>query len=366
MLRRGIGVCLNYLSLLTERIAPRPVGYVTIESTRICNLRCRMCNIGAMSTSPEFRSAELKPSTWADVFRGSRFLKLMPKVRVTGGEPFIRKDLPDLVSSLLCIPHIEEVAVYTNGYLTDRIITGVKRILAACPSNKRLEIGVSLDHIGRKHDEIRGVVGVFERVCATLEGLRKLREQFSNLRIGSASVVQPENVFHIEDIDKLRRAMGVESHYIVVQNTSFLGNRDEPYGAQSFTEEQKSEICWLARENDEMIGVRKWLEMGARPMRCFAGTSSLFIASNGDLYPCVAMGYAPRFLMGNLAAGNFDEIWTSRQAWEVRRRVKQCTFSSCWAGCEITATRVQHAPLELGIKYASLGLLHYYRLRGLR
>lgn len=115
-----------------------------------------------------------------------------------------------------------------------------------------------------------------------------------------------------------------------------------------------------------MVGFDRWLRTGVRPMRCVAGSASLFIASNGDMYPCAAMAHEPEFFMGNVAAGSFDKVWTSKQAWAARGRVRRCTNSSCWTGCEITAVRVQHVPLEMGIKYASFGLLDYYRLRGLR
>jgi radical SAM protein with 4Fe4S-binding SPASM domain len=290
----------------------------------------------------------------------------MPKVRVTGGEPFIRRDLADLVSSLLRLNHIDEVAVYTNGYFTDRVVNGVERILTACSSKKRLEIGISLDGMREKHDEIRGRQGAFDKACATLEGLRKLKQRFPNLSIHSGSVIQPENLEHIAQIDEFRREIGVESHHMLVVNSSYLGNVDHEYGPKTFSEGQKCKIRSLLQDKPESIGLDKYLASGKRPMPCFAGSASAFIARNGDLYPCTAMPYEPVFLMGNVADGNFDEVWTSARAWEVRRRARLCTFPSCWSGCEITAIRTQYFPLELAVRSASLGFLDYYRLRGLR
>jgi radical SAM protein with 4Fe4S-binding SPASM domain len=365
-LKRGLGVCLNHLSLGTHKIAPRPVGYITIEATRICNLRCQMCNIGKMSATLKSRPPELSPAAWANIFGRSRFLKFMPKIRITGGEPFIRQDLPELACSLLALPHVEEIAIYTNGYFTQRTTDGVKAMLSTCPSNKTVALGVSLDAIGEKHDRIRGKEGAFIKARATLERLCELREEFPQLRVESATVLQADNIADIGDVDALRKHMGVKSHYMIVQNTSFLGNSKEQTHSGTFTSDQRSVIRELARNNDGMVGVNRWLETGMRPMSCYAGTSSTFIGSSGDVYPCVAMAYESAFCMGNVSDGDFDSVWMSSRAGAVRDRVAVCTFSSCWAGCEITATRVQHAPLEFGVKWASFGLLDYYRLRGLR
>lgn len=229
-LKRLGGVFLNYASLLTRLTPPSPVGYIIIEANGICNLRCKMCNIGELSADTSFRRDELTPQAWAEIFRNSRLLKLMPKVRITGGEPFIRRDLPDLITMLLDIPHIEEVAAYTNGSLTERVIHGVKGVLERCPAHKRLEVGVSLDDVGERHDRIRGKRGAFKAAWATVIGLKELKEQHPNLEIHSGTVIQPDNVMWIEEIDKLRRGIGIKSHYMLIQNTAFFGNRDGPYG----------------------------------------------------------------------------------------------------------------------------------------
>lgn len=365
-LSRGIGVLANWLSLYTRMISPRPVGYIAIESTRRCNLRCKMCNIGQLSADPAFRDTLLGPEAWDIMFRESRLLRLMPKVRITGGEPFIRHDCARLVSLLLMIPYIQEVAIYTNGYLTEKIVAAVESILNKCPKGKRLEIGVSLDDVGERHDIIRGRRGAFDRAVATLKQLRNLKNEFPQLRLGSASVLQPDNLAHIENVDDLRDDLNVQSHYILLQQTSFLGTRKEQNTVVSFTDEQRKAIGELAKHNIELLGAVKWLETGVRPLPCFAGTSSVFIGSNGDVYPCLAMAHSKEFFMGNAADTGFDEVWRSAKASAIRGRVQRCTFSSCWAGCETTATRVQYAPLELFTKYASLGLIDYYHCRGVR
>ncbi len=92
--------------------------YLRISVTDRCNLRCRYCmppgGIDA-ATREELLSYE-------ELFRIARVLakRGVNKVRVTGGEPFVRRDLPLLFAKLSQIPELERLAVTTNGQLIGR------------------------------------------------------------------------------------------------------------------------------------------------------------------------------------------------------------------------------------------------------
>ena len=93
----------------------RPLGSVRISVTDRCNLRCQYC-------MPEEHYTWLPRElllTFEEITRLARVFATLGghKVRLTGGEPLLRRDLPQLVTLLREVPEIHEIALTTNGLL---------------------------------------------------------------------------------------------------------------------------------------------------------------------------------------------------------------------------------------------------------
>ncbi|MBI2067735.1 MAG: GTP 3',8-cyclase MoaA [Deltaproteobacteria bacterium] len=103
----------------------RKIDYLRLSVTERCNLRCEYC---MPFDSSSLRSSSLRASpslhllTFEEIERLVRILVSLGirRVRLTGGEPFVRKNLPDLVRKLCQIPQLEEVLMTTNGILLKR------------------------------------------------------------------------------------------------------------------------------------------------------------------------------------------------------------------------------------------------------
>jgi GTP 3',8-cyclase len=109
----------------------RIIEYLRISVTDHCNLRCAYCTPAEgtpRSSRTEILTFEEITRTVAAAARlGVRF------VRLTGGEPLVRRDLPSLVDALVAIPGIEEVSLTTNGILLEKFArplaeAGLKRV----------------------------------------------------------------------------------------------------------------------------------------------------------------------------------------------------------------------------------------------
>ena len=90
----------------------RHIHYLRLSLTDACNLRCIYCMPEAMTFRPE--SGRMRPDEilrLARLFAESGFTKF----RLTGGEPTLREDLPDLARGILGLPGVNEVALTTNG-----------------------------------------------------------------------------------------------------------------------------------------------------------------------------------------------------------------------------------------------------------
>lgn len=97
----------------------RKMEYVRISLTDRCNLRCRYC-------MPPHGIKKLRHEdvlTFAEILRVVRALALLGvrKVRLTGGEPLIRRGIVDLVREIHVVPGIEQVVLTTNGVLLDEL-----------------------------------------------------------------------------------------------------------------------------------------------------------------------------------------------------------------------------------------------------
>lgn len=119
----------------------RPITYLRLAVTDRCNLRCFYC-------MPEEGISFLpKPHllTFEEMLRMVRMMAELgiKKVRITGGEPFVRKELMSFLRSLVAIPGIEKVNITTNGVLTEPLIPELK-ILGIS------SINLSLDTLDRE------------------------------------------------------------------------------------------------------------------------------------------------------------------------------------------------------------------------
>jgi cyclic pyranopterin phosphate synthase len=118
----------------------RAIGDVRISVTDRCNFRCRYCM--PAEGLQWLERAELL--TFEEIARVVGVLTEMGvrDVRLTGGEPLARRELPVLVSMLSALPELRELALTTNGYLLDRhaaalVAAGVNRFNVSVDSLQR-------------------------------------------------------------------------------------------------------------------------------------------------------------------------------------------------------------------------------------
>ena len=136
-----------------------PFSVVVSISFR-CNSKCRTCDVWRKPND------DMTVAEWDKVFAN---LGRTPfYITFTGGEPFLRKDLDEMVISAYrhCRPSV--ITIPTNGLLTDRIVERVDRICRECPTSQ-IGINLSLDGIGEEHDDIRGRAGQLGEVDGHLD-----------------------------------------------------------------------------------------------------------------------------------------------------------------------------------------------------
>src|SRR2546427_10425062 len=161
-------------SYVTGRIIRLPVN-ITVSVSYRCNSRCKTCNVWLLPND------DLTLEEWDRVFES---LGRAPYwFTFSGGEPTLRKDLPDMVESAYrhCRPGI--INIPTNG-IQHKVIPGrIERVLQAAPKSEVI-INLSLDGVGLKHNEIRGVRDNWAHAMTTYGALQELKTRYKNLTVG--------------------------------------------------------------------------------------------------------------------------------------------------------------------------------------
>lgn len=153
----------------------RNIDYMRISITDRCNLRCRYCMPDGVEWLPMadiLSYEEIGRVCRAAARLGIRHLK------ITGGEPLVRKGCPELIGSLKTIPGIEAVTITTNGILLEQHLDRLK--LAGVDG-----INVSLDTLDRR--QFADLTG-FDRLDQVLSGIRRAVAAGFKVKVNAVSL----------------------------------------------------------------------------------------------------------------------------------------------------------------------------------
>jgi len=338
---------LNLIPLVIRHKFYRTIGKtkalplsVTVSVTNMCNSRCRTCFIWEFHLNhPELKEKEFKTEEFEETFKSIG--KGLLWATLSGGEPYLRRDLPEICEALCqhCKPLF--VNIPTNALTPKKTEEQTKKILGRC-NDLKLIVNLSLDGVGPKHDEIRGVPGNFERFLDTYQRLRNLKVEFPRLEVGIHSVVSKYNIDDLLDVYEYVKRLDPDSYITEVaeQRTElFTTHKDitpNPDAYASFVKELSTRIrkdfLKSRKATPKYIQALRLLyyQIAAEELRenrqvipCYAGYTSCQITPYGDVWPCCVLGYSKP--MGNLREVDYDfkKIWFSKKADEIRKHIKE-------------------------------------------
>lgn len=314
----------------TAGTALKPTILEFMITTR-CDCHCRMCNIWRRSDEDDLSFSEITALLADPVLSDLR------TVTLTGGEPFEREDIAAICGALAAnAKDLLQIYISTNGYDTERIYAGVAAILDAVPDLPRLRIGISFDHMGERHDRIRGAKGLHANALRLIHRLRELDDP--RLKIQGNVTISPYNIDHLREMHAYFGVMGLRVFWFPVMISSNFYENESQKDALAFTEEQnvrlKEFVRFLCRGDNSLpdqyyyTGLLQTLERGRRAFPCTGGRRFLHINATGDVYPCYVV---PKdYTFGNVRRHSLSDLWSSGRAREVRRRRAACpTCASC-------------------------------------
>jgi MoaA/NifB/PqqE/SkfB family radical SAM enzyme len=300
---------------------------LTISTNFRCNFRCVTCNVY------DRKVKELEADEWTRVFESVG--RAPAWMTFSGGEPFLRGDLPDIILSAtrICQPAI--INIPTNGWFTDRVVRGAEKICKGSPETQ-LVINLSIDHhIPERHDEIRGAPGSWPRMMNTLAGLRAL--ELPNLTVGVHTVVSDNNEADFPAIAEGLSKLGADS-YIAEPAEERVELQTLDTGITPKAARFKIAAAAVMDNEDEATGtvarmarsirgeyydrVTRFLDGDATAMPvCHAGFLSAHVGADGDVWSCCVLARS----FGNLRDNDFDfrKVWFSESAEEFRTWMRE-------------------------------------------
>jgi MoaA/NifB/PqqE/SkfB family radical SAM enzyme len=338
---------------LGRKHAAAPV-YLIHHVTDRCNARCRHCFIihdGDYAIPDGVAGGNVL--TLAETARLTRTLgSNLYTVQLTGGEPMLRADLLGIVRHYYANTPVRYVQVCTNGFFTDRTVALAETVMGEDPT-RRFGFAMSVDDLGERHDENRGIAGLFEQLLTTVRELQGLQRAFPGLQVSINVTVTRYNQEHLEEIyEFLTAKAGVQN----VLSTLVRGRPSDPGsgGVDIDRYERFVERCAQGWARGEHAGFRQFFEarlVNAQNVftrrknvalvrdqsernTCYAGDLSGVIYADGTVAFCEEVPYT----IGNLRDWDLDflSLWRSDVAQRTRARrdasVCRCTHE-CFAVC---------------------------------
>ena len=182
----------------------------TVIVTYRCNAKCTMCNRYKCPSSP---AEEISIET----------IKKLPPMyftNITGGEPFIRDDLEEIVSILK--EKSDRIVISTNGFFTDRI-------LALCKKHPDIGIRISIEGTEKTNNEIRGLEDGYQKGYQTLVKLKEMGIK----DIGFGMTVQDKNapdlvaLYDVSDeLDMEFATASLHNSFYFVESNNIIKDRE--------------------------------------------------------------------------------------------------------------------------------------------
>lgn len=298
----------------------KPTG-ITLCLTLHCNIKCQQCAIWRL---PE--KQELSAEVWKKVIYDLRKWIGPSRVRLVGGEIFIRKDIIEI---------IEYAKI--NDVITDIVSNGtlITESLARDIVNSGLGyLRISMDGIKPEtHDRIRGIQGTYKKAISSIDYLLKASNK-SGMKLCIATVICKNNMHELIDLVKFAERKGLDG---VIFNPLGPTVDSDPdwYKKTDLWFDDLNEINEIL---DKLIVMKKagakilnppqhFKDMKvyfARPYLlgnngCRVGVTNLSITCNGDIYTCFKMPS-----LGNIQNTSPEEAWNSERAKEIRKKIKNC------------------------------------------
>jgi MoaA/NifB/PqqE/SkfB family radical SAM enzyme len=293
--------------LLRSTAREKRLGTVILFVTSRCNAFCQTCFYHEQLNQP----GDL---TFEQLEKISRTMPPITDLWLSGGEPTLRRDVPEVIDTFVRNNHVRRIIIPTNGLIKTRVWEIVDRALGEHASLEELYLNIALDGYGETHDRVRGVPGNWQKTLDCIRSLYPLKEKYKDrLRLNVNTVVCAANYTEMEKLaDYLWENFQLDGHYFnIVRGETLVGEEikrvpldilpamyarvsalTKRYGERMFSADEASKrfIKSIAYVGTITTHYRtqhaNFQEPTPWPFPCTAGETTAVIDYNGDVRAC--------------------------------------------------------------------------------
>jgi len=325
-----------------------PPFHTFLEITYRCNLRCEFCqflDILRKKTPESLRERELSLSEI------KRVIDQIPNhtlITITGGEPFLREDILDIVE-YACLRH--KVHIISNATLiTEQVAKKLNKLGSGhVLRNGLFWMSISLHGDKEIHDALTGVSGSFQKTTNAIKNIQKYRiHPYPKLNL--QTVINKKNVAYLSRIVEIAYGLNVRVCNFMVQDVGVHFERDKMLDKPLFMyaptppyikEDLLAQSLKKAHDKALRLGIKLRYQLGGKGniikyysrkinienYVCYAPWSTIGISAYGDVGLCFSCSF------GNIKKQKLKEIWNNKRLTNFRRLlIKKGAFPGC-AGC---------------------------------
>jgi MoaA/NifB/PqqE/SkfB family radical SAM enzyme len=323
---------------------PFSPAMLNILVTSVCDMRCTHCFFTEQLDDAPRKKLQMATR---EIERISETLGGNLGVLVlAGGEPFIRKDLPEIARAFYSNNNLESLYITSNGQIQKRIFPDIVRILQECP-NLNVTLALGIDGLKPQHDKIRQKPGSWDIAIDTARQLQSMKREYPRLDVQSCTCFMNSNqdaIFDWYDFlkfelkpDKINfnyiRPPVADQRELQIDGTRYAAlaamiDEDSRHGAIK-NHYAGDNGFFKAALDVYMHGlIAKTQETQQAQLTCYAGTAGGVIYDEGTVSSCENLG-----AVGNLRDfdWNFQRLWVS-DSMQARRKTAAdgcfCTHES--------------------------------------
>ena len=335
---------------LLKRYAKLAIGQpfapilLNILVTSVCDMRCTHCFFTEELDDRPRKKLQMKTDEIEKISEtlGGNLGVLI----LAGGEPFTRKDLPEICNAFYRNNKLDSVYLMSNGQIHPRIFPDVTRILQENP-NLNVTIALGIDGMKDAHEKIRRKEGSWDKAIHTARTLQEMKKEFPNLDVQTCTCVMKSNEDTIFDwYDFLKYDLKPDK-----VNINYIRPPSADPNELNFDHKRYGQLSQMILDDTRNAAIKnnyggdagffkaaidlymhdliaKTKETGEPQMTCYAGTAGAVIFDEGTISSCENLEAT-----GNLRDFDWDfgKAWNSPAMIARRKKAKNgcfCTHES--------------------------------------
>lgn len=286
---------------------------------------------------------EMSLLEWQKIMKDGLFLNI-ERLTIAGGEPFLHPQLIELTKIFLdSMPKLQSLTLITNGFLTDLIVSQTEKLIQLTRKRQiNFSISVSLDGIGKLHDELRGTRGAFKKTKSTILALKSLKEKY-HFWLGVAGLVCHNNLKKISLVKDWCYKESIPFNYQLVGfHETYVQNINEK-NKLDFTRKERGFLLKLLKRLGQGHSFKElesyyWQDMhrlykngSSRSTPCPFLLDAFAVDSLGDVYYCLS----ERKIGNCRKGGEISEIYYKQSNLAFRRQLSKTACLKCNSACFI-------------------------------